>query len=67
MDSGLIFPPQSVERWRDGHQNARGRLEMSVEVIELERCKYALIIQDHRPTGLTGIVLEGGPRKASKC
>ena len=66
MDSRLIFLPQFVERWRDGNQNARGRLEMSVEVTKLEQCKCVLIIQGNRPTGLTGIVLEGSPRKASK-
>ena len=42
MDSGLIFPPQLVERWRDGNQNARGRLEMSVEVTEMERLENPL-------------------------
>ena len=67
MYSRLIFLPQFVERWRDGDQNARGRLEMSVDVTELEQCKYVLIIQGDGPTGLTGIVLEGRPRKASKC
>ena len=67
MDSRLIFLPRFVERWRDGDQNARGRLEMSVDVTELEQCKYVLVIQGDRPTGLTGIVLEGRPRKASKC
>ena len=67
MDSRLIFLPRFVERWRDGDQNARGRLEMSVDVTELEQCKYVLVIQGDGPTGLTGIVLEGRPRKASKC
>ena len=66
MDSRLIFLPQFVERWRDGHQNARGRLEMSVEVTKLEECKCVLIIQGDRPSPLRAIVLEGGPRKASK-
>ena len=36
MDSRLIFLPQLVERWRDGNQNARGRVEMSVEATEME-------------------------------
>jgi len=67
MYSRLIFLPRFVERWRDGDQNARGRLEMSVDVTELEQCKYVLVIQGDGPTGLTGIVLEGRPRKASKC
>ena len=67
MDSRLIFLPQLVERWRDGNQNARGLLEMSVEVTEMEGCKYTLVIQGDRPTALSGIVLEGCPRKASKC
>jgi len=67
MYSRLIFLPQLVERWRDGNQNARGRIEMPVEFTEMEGCKYALIIQGVRPTDLIGIVLEGCPRKASKC
>jgi hypothetical protein len=32
----VIFLPQLVERWRDGNQNTCGRIEMSVEFIEME-------------------------------
>ena len=36
MDSRLIFLPRFVERWRDGHQKARGELEFSVTASEME-------------------------------
>ena len=48
MDSRLIFLPQLVDRWRDGDQKVSGRVEMFVEVTEMEGCKCTLIIQGDR-------------------
>ena len=64
MDSRLIFLPQLVDRWRDGDQKVSGRVEMFVEVTEMEGCKCALIIQGVRLTDVDREIIGRSSKKS---